>query len=453
MSIEQSVVSSEWELRQRLAPLRERELRQALRRNGDLSEPTVEVLLDRAEEAAARAAQRVGHELGDRELAGWLREALRVRIKDHRRTRAASAIVDRYEVATETVAACRSEAPERAVAIEIARVEREFEATLTERERHLERLQRADVPVAQIRRELGAKRADVRALQYAIDVKRELFDHELATGELCAVRQRFIALAADGAAGVRMRALVGLHVAWCPRCRPVLAVSMRDAARRALGVLAPVPPVLERAWRRAGGLLRPAGSSRVGELVAARLPETFGSAAGACATAGVCVLLAGGTVVGVRAVDLASSTAPRHTERHGPRVHHRVARAAIARPPVSVSAPVRAFTTLPTSRQTTGSATTQAPTPASASTVAARKAAARRATAAAQTARATGQFGQPGVVKGNSPSPAPAVSADETSAQSSSASSRPSTGAPSTSTGSTRSSTSSSSHPSQFFTP
>jgi hypothetical protein len=459
VTVEQSVVSvEEWALRQRLAPLRERELRQALRRNGDLSEPTVEMLLDRAEDAVIRAAQRDADQIGDRELTTWLREALRVGIKDYRRTRAGSALVDRYEIATETVAACRSQAPERAVAIEIARIEREFEETLTERERHVEHLQRAGVPMAQIRRELGVKRADVRAVQYAIDVKRDLFDHELATGELCAVRQRFIALAAQGAAGVRMRALVGLHVAWCPSCRPVLAISMREGARRALGVLAPVPPMLERAWRRAGGMLRPSGGTRVGELLAARIPETLGSAGGVCATAGACALLAGGTVVGVRAVDLAASTPPRHKEHHDARVHHQITRAPIARPAGTVSVPVHALTTPPT----TGSTPTQTTTPASAATVAARTAAARRAAArkkaaAAQIARATGQFGQPGVVEGNSSSPAPVVSADVASAQSSSPSSRSSTrassGATSGSGSSTHSSTSSSGQPSQFFTP
>ncbi len=302
----------------------------------------------------------------------------------------------------------------------------------------------------------------MRAVQYAIDVKRDLFDHELATGELCAVRQRFIALAAQDAAGLRMRALVGLHVAWCPSCRPVLAISMREAARRALGVLAPVPPMLERAWRRAGGLLRPSGSTRVGELLAARIPETLGSAGGVCATAGACALLAGGTVVGVRAVDLAASTPPPHKEHHDARVHHQITRAAIARPAGNVSVPIKALTTPPPSRQTTGSTPTQTTTPASAATVAARRAAARRAAArkkavAAQIARATGQFGQPGVVVGNSPSPAPVVSADVASAQSSSSSSHSSTsassGATSGSGSSTHSSTSSSGQPSQFFTP
>ena len=51
MRIEQSVLSSEWDLRERLAALRERELRLALRRGRDLSEATLEELLDRAEEA------------------------------------------------------------------------------------------------------------------------------------------------------------------------------------------------------------------------------------------------------------------------------------------------------------------------------------------------------------------------------------------------------------------
>ncbi len=151
MTVEQSVASEEWALRQRLAPLRDHELRQALRRNDDLSEPTVEMLLDRAEDAVIRAAQRDGDQIGDRELTTWLREALRVGIKDYRRTRAGSALVDRYEIATETVVACRSQAPERAVAIEIARIEREFDETLTKRERHVERLQRAGVPMSQIR--------------------------------------------------------------------------------------------------------------------------------------------------------------------------------------------------------------------------------------------------------------------------------------------------------------
>jgi hypothetical protein len=255
-----------------------------------------------------------------------------------------------------------------------------------------------------------------------------------------------------------MRALVGLHVAWCPSCRPVLAISMREAARRALGVLAPVPPMLERAWRRAGGLLRPSGSTRVGELLAARIPETLGSAGGVCATAGACALLAGGTVVGVRAVDLTASTPPPHRERHDARVHHQVTRPAIARPAGNVSVPVKALTTSPTSRRTTGSTPTQGTTPASAATMAARRTAARRAAArkkavAAQIARATGQFGQPGVVEGNSPSPAPVVSADVASAQSWSSSSHSSTSASSGSGSSTHSSTSSSGQPSQFFTP
>jgi hypothetical protein len=58
VSVEQRIVSAEWDLRQRLAPLRERELRQALRRNRDLSEPTLEQLLDRAEEAVISSSPR-----------------------------------------------------------------------------------------------------------------------------------------------------------------------------------------------------------------------------------------------------------------------------------------------------------------------------------------------------------------------------------------------------------
>jgi hypothetical protein len=454
---------AEWEVRARLQVWREREQDRMLSVNRDLGETTVELLHDQAVEAVVRRVCSGSSEgVSDRKLRDWLREALRVRVKNHRLTLASQATVDRFEVASEQAAASGPDAPGRVVALEATRMTLEFEAMLTERERQVERLRRADVAVAQIGRQLGVKRADVRAVQYAIDVKRDLFDHDLATGELCAVRQRFIALAADGAAGVRMRALVGLHVAWCPSCRPLLALSMREVARRALGVLAPVPPVLERAWRRAGGLLRPSGSTRIGELVAARIPETLGSAGGVCATAGACALLAGGTVVGVRAVDLAASTPPRHREQHDARVHHQMAHASIARPAGNVSVRVKAFTTTPPSRQTTGSTPTQTTTPASAATVAARRAAARRAAArkkavAAQIARATGQFGQPGVVEGNSPSPAPVVSADLASAQSSSSSSHSSTsassGATSGSGSSTHSSTSSSGQPSQFFTP
>jgi hypothetical protein len=66
VTVKQSVGSLEWALRQRLAPLRAHEIRQALRRNGDLSEPTVEMLLDRAEDAVIRAAQRDGDQIGDR---------------------------------------------------------------------------------------------------------------------------------------------------------------------------------------------------------------------------------------------------------------------------------------------------------------------------------------------------------------------------------------------------
>jgi hypothetical protein len=453
---------AEWEVRARLEVWREREQDRMLSVNRDLGETTVELLHDQAVEAVVRRVCSGSSEgVSDRKLRDWLREALRVRVKNHRLTRASQATVDRFDVASEQTAASGPEPPGRVVALEATRMTLEFEAMLTERERQVERLRRADVAVAQIGRQLGVKRAEVRAVQYAIDVKRDLFDHDLATGELCAVRQRFIALAADGAAGVRMRALVGLHVAWCPSCRPLLALSMREAARRALGVLTPVPPVLERVWRRAVTTLRPTGSTRISELVAARIPETLGSAGGACATAGACALLAGGTVIGVRAVDLAASTPPPHKEHHDARVHHPITHAAIGRPAGTLSVPVKAFMT-PTSRQTTGSTPTQTTTQASAATVAARRAAARRVAArkkavAAQIARATGQFGQPGVVVGNSPSPAPVVSTDVASAQSSSSSSRSSTSASSSATSGsgspTHSSTSSSGHPSQFFTP
>jgi len=464
------VPAAEWEVRARLDGWREREQHRVLGVNRDLGETTVEMLHDQAVQATVERALASAGELSDRQLRDWLREALRVRVKNHRLTLGSQATVDAYEAASRRAAANGSDALRRVVMLEATRMTLEFEATLSERERQLEGLQRADVPVAQIRRRLGLSRAEVRSLQYAVGAKRELFDRDLATGDLCAVRQRFIALAASGRAGVRMRTVVRLHVAWCPRCRPVLALSMREAARRALGVFAPVPAVLERVWRRAGALLRPAGGSRAGELVAGRLPETLGSAAGSCATAGACVLLAGGAVVGVRAVDQASTPA-RHGEHRHARAQRRIVHSAIALRPARVSpaASVKALTTLPATGRATGSATTGATAPASTSVAtrqaaprrAAGRAAARRRVVAAQTARATGQFGQPGVVEGGSPTPARAVSAVAASASGSSVSRASSTGSSSSSSsstgsgsgGSTGSSTSSSGHPAQFFAP
>ena len=126
--------AAEWEVRARLDGWREREQRRVLGVNRDLGETTVEMLHDQAVQATVeRACLAPAGEVSDRQLRDWLREALRVRVKNHRLTLGSQATVDAYEAASRWAAANGSDALRRVVMLEATRMTLEFEATLSER--------------------------------------------------------------------------------------------------------------------------------------------------------------------------------------------------------------------------------------------------------------------------------------------------------------------------------
>jgi uncharacterized membrane protein YgcG len=397
-----------WRLRSRLEAWRDGKLSWAVGRYRRVGETTLEILLDRAVDVVVGklATGDCAGQLDDRELGALLHRAFREQIKGHLRTEAARRSVDAFEVAIETVAAPAVDAPERAVALEAARIEQEFEASLTDHERVVVRLSRAGASANAIRCELGIDRRQAEAVTRAIACKRERFEHELVTGELCEVRQRFIARVAVGRGSPRMRAVVALHAVWCPRCRPLLVVGCRQAAGAALGVLAPVPAVVGRVWRWAGSLRPAAPGSRAGELLAARLPEVFGGVGSACATAGACVLLAGGATVAVRDIAV---PAPAHHDRRFEAARRRVIKARLTTPgrgTAGATAVIAATVIDRPSRHTTVRWTRVRSTGVSPSRRSSSHAARASAAARVQAARATGQFGQPGAVVGGSSSAA-----------------------------------------------
>ena len=197
-----------WEVQSRLLAWRDRELAWACRRYRAVGQATLEVLLDRAADAVvANVGASVaagGRPPGDRDLRALWRKAFREQVKCFLRTEAARRSVDVFDAACETVAGVSGAGVERVVALEAVQIECEFESSLSERERRVLLLRRAGASAIDIRRELSIDRRQVAALDYALDAKRQLFEHELATGELCRVRQRFIARLATGDGGLSL---------------------------------------------------------------------------------------------------------------------------------------------------------------------------------------------------------------------------------------------------------